>query len=219
MPSIGVIYGQMAADFFNGEEIPPAMMSTSEDKLPSPSAEALAAIEELKALATGEEVVIDSLQTLTDTVIVARKVRIGSGFAGSLQVFAPDSIVVEERVTLEYPSGLYSETHVSVGDGSEVNGYVIVAPPDSSGEPDIMQAAYKQSRLARVRGLVYIDGIAQIQGIVSGVAMLSKAVYYSPRGYYENMLYDFTILENREMAWPLWLAGAGPQRKEIKWVD
>ncbi len=215
LPEIGIVYGQMGSDFFNGEEISHEMMTESEERLPSPEAEALAAIEELMTLAT-EDVTIDSLQSFTDTVIVARKARIENGFTGSLQIFALDSITVGERVTLDYPSGLYSEKHVTIGDDSTVNGYVIVT---FSGEEDIMRANYKQSRLARVRGLVYIDGIAQIQGIVSGVAMIDRAVYYSPRGYYENMFYDVTILENRETAWPLWFETEDSRRKEIKWVD
>jgi hypothetical protein len=217
MPAVGVVYGEMGADFFSGEEISPAMMVASDEELPEPNAEAIAAVKELMPLAGGD-LTIEGLQHLSDTVIVARRVRIEKGFTGSVQVFALDSIIVGAGVTLEYPSGLFSEKHVSIGDRSTVNGYVIVAPPESSDEPDIMRANYKQSRLARVRGFVYVDGIAQIQGIVSGVAFVDRAIYYSPRGYYENMLYDLTILENREMAWPLWLDGE-PQRKEMKWVN
>ncbi len=215
IPAIGLVYGQMGADFFSGDEIPSAMMITSRNELPSPSAEALAAIGELKAHAV-EDVVIGSSHSLSDTVIVARRARIEEGFSGSLQIFALDSITVAGGVTLEYPSGLFSETHVSVGEDSSVNGYIIVLP---HGESDIMHAHYMQSRRARVRGLVYVDGIAQIQGIVSSVAMIDRAIYYSPRGYYENMLYDVTLLENHRMAWPLLLEGAGPRRKEIKWLD
>jgi hypothetical protein len=215
IPGIGVIYGQMGADFFRGDEIDRSMMTASEKELPKPTAEALAIVEQLKALAT-DDVTIDEEWHSPDTVVVGRKVRIEKGFRGSLQVFALDSIIVAEGVTLEYPSGLFSETHVTISDRSSVNGYVIVVPKD---EPDIMHANYKQSRTATVRGLIYVDGIAQIQGIVSGAAMLGRAVYYSPRGYYENMLYDVTMLENREMAWPLWLEADNRRRKEVKWVD
>ncbi len=217
IPEIGIVYGQIGADFFRGDEIPPAMMTPSENELPSPSAEALAIVEGLMALAT-EEIEIDDMTELSDTVIVARKVRIAEGFSGSVQIFASDSITVAANVTLDYPSGLYSEKHVTLGEGSTVNGYVIVAPLDSD-ETDVMQAGYVQSRKGRVRGLVYVDGMAQIQGIVSGVAMLSRPVYYSPSGYYENMFYDLTILENTRMAWPLWLEESGARRKEIKWLD
>jgi hypothetical protein len=125
-----------------------------------------------------------------------------------------DSINIEENVRLDYPSGLYSEKYIGIGDGTQVNGYAIVNLKD---EPNVRNANYEQSRLATVRGLVYVSGIAQLQGIVSGTVFLGKAVYYSPRGYYENMIYDATVLENSEMAAPLWLGGP-PERKEAKWV-
>ncbi|MDR1671293.1 MAG: hypothetical protein LBR57_02115 [Alistipes sp.] len=218
IPGLGVIYGQMGADFFRGEEISRAMMTASEKELPKPTSEALAIVEQLKTLAA-DDVTIDASWSSPDTVVVARKAHIEQGFKGSLQVFALDSIIVAEDVTLEYPSGLFSETHVTVSGRSTVNGYIIVAPADSDNEPDIMHANYKQSRNATVRGLLYVDGIAQLQGIVSGVVIVDRAIYYSPRGYYENMLYDVTILENHEMAWPLWLSGAPTRRREAKWLN
>jgi hypothetical protein len=161
------------------------------------------------------DLIIASSCRLRDVVVLGGKVRIEDGFTGSLQVFARDSLNVEENVSLDYPSGLYSEKYVGIGDDSTVNGYVIVNPAD---EPNVRNANYVSSRLATVRGLVWVGGMAQLQGIVSGIAMLDKAVYYSRRGYYENMLSDVTIFENYDMAWPLWLDGP-PERKEAKWVN
>ncbi len=163
-----------------------------------------------------EEVNVDRSCRLRDVIIVAEKVRIEEGFAGSLQVFASDSLNVEAHVTLDYPSGLFSEKYIGLADSVTVNGYVIVNPDD---KPDPKNANYRQARHARVRGLVYIAGSAQFQGIVSGVAMLAGVVYYSPRGYYENMIYDATVLENPETAWPIWLDDGPPERKEAKWVN
>lgn len=164
---------------------------------------------------TGADIYIDSSCRLYDVIAVGDNIRIGEGFRGSLQAFAADSLHIENDVTLEYPSGAYSETYIGIGEGSVVNGYAIVDPRE---KPDARNANYRQSRLATVRGLVYVSGTAQLQGIVSGAAYLDRAVYYSPRGYYENMLYDITILGNAEMAWPFWLAGPS-RRKEAKWAD
>ncbi len=163
-----------------------------------------------------EELSIPSSCRLRDVMVVAEKVRIEKGFAGSLQVFASDSLNVEDDVLLDYPSGLFSEKYIALADSVTVGGYVVVNP---DGKPDPRNANYRQSRHARVRGLVYIAGSAQLQGIVSGVAMLARAVYYSPRGYYENMICDATVLENPETAWPLWLDDGPPERKEAKWVN
>ncbi len=163
---------------------------------------------------TGHDIEIDSSCRFNDIIAVGKKIRISKGFIGSLQAFAADSIYIEENVRLDYPSGLYSEKYIGIGDGSKVNGYAIVNMKD---ELNVRNVNYEQSRLATVRGLVYISGIAQFQGIVSGAVFLNKAVYYSPRGYYENMICDATVLENSEMAAPLWLPGP-QERKEAKWV-
>ena len=168
-------------------------MGEREEKLPEPSADALAAINELKELAASagdalsvadsiahgfyevaplvfsfgerlenlslsgnivvaaEEVNIDRSCRLRDVIIVAEKVRIEKGFAGTLQVFASDSLNVEAGVVLDYPSGLFSEKYIGLADSVTVNGYVIVNP---DGKPDPKNANYGQSRHARVRGLV-----------------------------------------------------------------
>lgn len=210
IPSIGVVYGQMGADFFRGEELAQAMMHPSRDSLPTPHTEAKRLVDSLLSVDCQDVLLSESVTP--DTIIIARKARIISGFRGSLQVFARDSIVVEDSVTLDFPSGLFSQTHVSIGDNSVINGYVIVTPSESI----VTKSAYKQSKTACVRGLIHIGGAAQIQGIISGTAMIERAVYYSSRGYYDNMIYDATLLPNRAMAWPMWFDNE--RRKEAKWL-
>ena len=64
------------------------------------------------------------------------------------------------------------------------------------------------------------DGAAQVQGIVAGCAELRQAVYFSPQGYYKDMLYDLTLLENSATAQPLWHGGAeAVRRKEAVCVE
>lgn len=58
--------------------------------------------------------------------------------------------------------------------------------------------------------------MAQVQGVVSGCAVLQQAVYFSPQGYYKDMLYDVTLLENPVTAQPLWLPAV--RRKEAACV-
>ena len=70
--------------------------------------------------------------------------------------------------------------------------------------------------LAFPEHLVLQVGKAQVQGVVSGCAVLRQAVYFSPQGYYMDMLYDVTLLENPFTAQPLWLASA--RRKEAACV-
>lgn len=161
-----------------------------------------------------DELRIDSTCCMEHPLVCARKITVGRGARITAQLFACDTLVVEPRAVLEYPSGIYAGQYAEVGDRAEVNGYVVVRDTVRSKK---VSASYCQSRTARVRGLVWIDGVAQVQGIVAGRAMVRQAVWFSPQGYYKDMLYDVTLLENPVTAQPLWLAAA--RRKEAACVD
>ncbi|MDR2064261.1 MAG: hypothetical protein LBP85_00920 [Prevotellaceae bacterium] len=167
-----------------------------------------------KIILTGDEITVSSDSKLNDIIVVANKININRNFEGSLQIFSRDTVIIEENVKMNYPSGVFSRKYIKIGDNAQINGYVIVDNPDKI---DTRKANYIQSRLAKVRGLLYIRGAAQIQGIVSGKAYVSRSVFYSPQGYYNDMLYDTTILENSETAYPFWLGGS-QKRKIIKWT-
>lgn len=161
----------------------------------------------------GDKIKIGASNAFGDILVAGRSITIEKGFRGTLQVFARDSLVLENDVRLEYPSGLYSGNYMEIAGGSVVGGYAIVCARDK----DIRKPNYKQARTAKVRGFLYVDGNAQLQGIVSGPAYLSRTVYYSAEGYYKDILYDASVLGNEEMALPLWLS-AEDKRKKIKTV-
>ena len=171
------------------------------------------------AVLLGEEVSIDSTCHLRDVLVVGRTIRVEDGFCGTVQLFASDTVLIGRRVTLGYPSGVFvarenPDRYIEIGPDSRVEGYAIV---DGEGRPDVKRANYRQDRTAVLRGLLWVDGAAQVQGIVSGCMAANRLVYYSPEGYYEDMLYDLTLLENPAAAYPLW-AAAAYRRKEAGWV-
>lgn len=157
---------------------------------------------------------IDSTCRMEHLLVVARKITVGGGARIAAQLFARDTVVVEARAVLEYPSGIYAGQYAEVGDRAEVNGYAVVR--DTVRRKKVT-ASYRQSRTARLRGLLWVDGVAQVQGIVAGRAVLRQAVYFSPQGYYKDMFYGVTLLENPVTAQPLWLASA--RRKEAACAD
>lgn len=167
----------------------------------------------------GEEVSIDSACRLRDVLVVGRTIRVGDGFRGRAQLFASDTVLVGRHVTLDDPSGVFvtrenPDRYIEIGPDSRVEGYAIV---DGEGKPDVKRANYRQDRTAVLRGLLWVDGAAQVQGIVSGSLVANRLAYYSPEGYYEDMLYDMTLLENPAAAYPLW-AETAYRRKEAGWV-
>ena len=164
-----------------------------------------------------DELRIDSACRLENVLVCARKITVGSGARIAAQLFARDTVVVEPHAALEYPSGICAGRYAELGDRATADGYVIVR---DTVRHEKMTASYRQSRTARVRGLLHADGAAHVQGIVAGRAELRQAVYFSPQGYYKDMLYDVTLLENPATAQPLWHGGADTlRRKEVVCVE
>jgi len=163
---------------------------------------------------TGGRIEIARSAHLRDVIVVGREVVVEDGFRGAVQLFARDTARVGKDVAMEYPSGIYAEKNASLGDNSLLEGYMVV---DCKGNADKTKANCVKARTSRLRGLLYVKGIAQLQGTVAGVAWLDKATYYSPHGYYEDMLFDASLFGRDEAIYPLWLDAAG-KRETIKWV-
>ena len=167
-----------------------------------------------KIVVAGDNLKINATCHFDDIIVVCSTLTIEEGFEGSMQVFARDSVIVESNVRLHYPSGIYSNSLVRLSDNSLINGYIIVDPLV---EAEIERPNYISTRKSLVRGFIYVNGTAHLQGIISGSAFVREAVYYAPYGYYRGMLYDVTLLENSETAYPLWLDNG--KRREAKWVN
>lgn len=163
----------------------------------------------------GGNVHIDSTATISNAIIAADKIVIGQGSVCTAQLFARDTIIIENRTVLKYPSGCYSERYGKMGEHCEINGYFIV---DNKQENNVEHASFKKSRTSVLRGLLYVRGNSYVQGIISGCAFLDEAIVYTPYGYFRNMISDLAILTNNEIAYPLWLDTEG-HRKEAVWVD
>ena len=69
-----------------------------------------------------------------------------------------------------------------------------------------------------MRGLVYVNGIAQMFGVISGAAVLNNSALYINNEYYNHIFYDFTLLENKEIAYPVWL-DSEYDKKEVVWLN
>lgn len=164
---------------------------------------------------------VDSSSVLEDVILVAPKIFIREGFSGSLQAFATDSLTVGRNVILKYPSGLAitaagEYSHITVASGSEVNGYVICRKAETKSKRQNLPN-YTQEEGAKVRGLVWVNGIAEIHGTVTGSLYAAQPNYYAPQGFYINMLYNVRIYGSDAIAFPLWTGNHYP-KKIAKWM-
>ena len=158
---------------------------------------------------------------LENVIIVGDKIEFADGFSGCVQVFARDTILLGNQVCLKAGSGLYVRQEeekglIRIGENCEINGYVIAGAKVSKEERK--QVLYYQPESSRVRGLLYVDGIAEVHGFVTGSLYVRECYYFAPEGYYSGILYNAVLPGNPGIAYPLWMQGPY-ERRGVKWLD
>ena len=148
-------------------------------------------------LQSDKGIVFESQSKVSSIVVYAPYVHIKEGFSGNLQVFASDSIRLENEVVLSYPSllGLINKGHnkegkVWVGEDCKVNGGLFL---------------YKQFLERKTRGLlsvganseitgeVYSSDLLELKGSVTGSVYCRNFYLKTASSVYENHLIDATI--------------------------
>lgn len=172
-------------------------------------------------LYAGDKVFIGADNEFSQILIVARKVVIEEGFRGSMQVFARDTIVVGDGVFLGAGSGLWVEGHAAdpliyLGEQCELNAYVVVN--GTVDRPALKTAHYYQPGSTVVRGLVYVDGVADVHGLVNGSLYVREPCYFAPEGYYSGLFYNLLVLRHSSVAYPFLLDGPY-ERRCVAWPD
>ena len=169
----------------------------------------------------GKEIQIERSAKLEGVIIVANKVIIKQGCSVECQIFATDSVIVEKHVKMKYPSGIYLRSEHSknpgiiIKDSANIKGYIVA---DIMGQPSSIKAVYSQSDKSKVYGLLYVNGIAQLQGKMRGAAYLKESYYFSKQGYYTNILYNVHLERDTLISYPI-LINANYNREVIKWLN
>ena len=182
-------------------------VSSSPSVLPEFSSKAIAAIKDIYEMPIETEVALNSNDSVPDRIITGRLIRVDSSFCNSVQLFATDSIIISPGAILKYPSGIFlnsSEGHVLIDSSAVVEGYAIVKDIDitsrTGADKDI---SFHLSSTGRVRGLVYVDGTAQIGGHVTGAAYVREPVEQTDKGISVMTILSLTQTENSGYAYPL----------------
>lgn len=210
--SFGVTYNQIRDVFFSGEKIKNDSLKISENELPKTI--------DREFVIDDDFMIISEEMMLEDTVIIAKSITVKSGFTGTVQLVATDTIIIETNVKLKYPSGLYitsgnPDRYIEIAENSEVNGYVVIEKSNSQ----IQKLNYKQQSDAIVRGVVYINGIAQVHGIIIGELYANELNIYTPEGIYRNTIFNLEIMRSENMIAPIIIEDAPYERGVIKWLD
>lgn len=218
LPKLGIRSGQMQSEFFSGTPVDTKRIQTSEASLPPPlvqSTEHLKNLFELIGSIISEDGktefagnhMIGLEQLPPNALAVAQKIIVKENSIIKGQLFATDTIIIGAGTTLEYPGGIYlapdnPKRYLEIQSGCIINGYVIIA---GDGNSDYNYPNYKQFPASQINGMVYINGVAHLQGSVKGPVFLLRAIYYSDYGYYDNTIYNAKIEENARLVFPQWL--------------
>jgi hypothetical protein len=138
---------------------------------------------------------------LEDVLLIAPSIIIESGFNGSFQSFASDSILIGDNCKLKYPSVIaISNTLVDninpcifIGKQTSVNGIILnyMEKSNNQKEPYINIASK-----TLITGEIYCNGSVEHRGIVKGSICCNKFILQTPTSFYDNHLLDAVVDPN-----------------------
>lgn len=138
-----------------------------------------------------ERIFVDSVATLDNVILSAPIIEIDSGFSGTLQLFATDTILIGSGANLKYPSfvGVVNDeppATISIEPKCHISGVVYV-----NGDKDwFNQRILSIADQAVVEGMVYCHGMTEITGEIEGHLTARKFLINTFSGVYENYIFN-----------------------------
>ena len=217
MPLSGINYTEVCSKYYTGKPITENMLRVSTVDLPAVDSMQL---KYARQLCNMNASIVELSASVRDSIISGSTVRVKSGFKGSMQIFASDTVIIDDGAILEYPSGIYVDSgdrwpYVILKHGAEVNGYVIVI--SSNSDSQLRYPSYVQQSGAILNGLLYVNGSCSLNGVVRGAAYVKDCYYSFGENIYAGQLFDTRIMRSDSLAFPIFMEGPY-QRKAIKKV-
>jgi hypothetical protein len=174
--------------------------------------------------------VIDSTASLHNVIVVAKAIHINSGFHGSCQLYATDSISVERDCHFSYPSclGVFRDTSavigfpekISLGENSSLEGLIFTYEKQQGKLPPFIGLG----KNVLISGQVYAQGVLSLKDGVNirGNVMTTRFLYQNGFTAYENYLInvriDATALSPYYLSSPL-SPLAGTAQHLLQWLE
>ncbi len=245
IPMNGLNYTEIASRYYSGLPLPESDLRLSGSDMPPLDSAAFRKASELCRLwhkdnmdiappgcLTGERITLSRSSGLSDAIVSARSVMVERGFEGTAQIFASDTVIVEDGAVLRFPSGIFvnaaGDSHssasddcrsnacrpfVRLGSGSEVSGYIAVFSENA--DSGLRFPSYVQESGSTLRGLLCIDGSCELAGNVYGAAYVRDCYHRSGGNTFPGTLCDARFVRSDSLAFPILLSGAYT-RKTIK---
>ncbi|MFT5819678.1 MAG: hypothetical protein ACI8ZM_000903 [Crocinitomix sp.] len=138
---------------------------------------------------------------IENAVLKSKVIYIEAGFSGTAQFFASERIILEEDVTLKYPSVLClieeefpteKSTEIYIGERSQVIGTVLLFSKSPNFRKPLLLTIESEGE---IDGLAYCAGKTQLKGLINGSLFAEKLFLKTGSSSYENHLLDGKILD------------------------
>lgn len=140
-----------------------------------------------------DSVIINPSCKFEDIIITGSKITFSSGFKGSMQVFATESVKLESKVMLTYPSALFLKNNddkdikVHLDRGSQIVGGIVIEDKEYVGNTTRMLILESGSR---VIGDIYCNGSVDLKGKIIGSLYADRFYLKTAAGTHENYIKD-----------------------------
>jgi len=174
---------------------------------------------------SSSRVYIGKSMKIKDVIIIAPEIEIEKGFQGSLQAIASKEIIVNDKVSLKYPSSLvlynknmsYPNAAIAIGDHALIQGAVVYWDDNREGK-QFFNSQIKIKEGAIVEGEVYCARGVELLGKVKGSVTTSYFIVNKFGAVYQNHIYGGKInieLLHENYAGMLY---QGNDKRVMKWL-
>lgn len=173
-------------------------------------------------------IAVSATAKLDNVIIYAQSIKIEKGFKGNCQLFARDSIVVENNAVLEYPSVLalvskekmVDQAKITLGNNVRFQGIILTYEPKRSA----LQTMVSLGEKTVVSGEIYVTGLVKLAKnvIVEGKVSCNRFIMQTPATLYENFLIDVILNRKRRSRFYLTsgiFTGEKGRKKVLKWGE
>lgn len=141
-------------------------------------------------------VTLGNKSEIQDIIVYAPKIEVESGFLGSVQLFATDSIIVRKNTKLLFPSLISilatksKNPYIEIEKECKISGDIVLLSQNGNNNT---QAECDLDEESAVNGRIYCDGSLQFKGAVNGSVYCTGFILRTPSSLYENHLLNVTI--------------------------
>ncbi len=179
-------------------------------------------------LRSDTSIILDGNARLENVIVFARSIKVKSGFRGSCQLFATDSVQVEQGCRFNYPSAIgvlnfaekaHGQRKLSLGNSVKLEGAIMMY---EKAQNDLMPVV-DLGKGTIVSGQIYSQGLLNYQdgAVINGSVATTRFLYQTSYTRYENYLINLRIdgpaLPGDYLNYEL-LPAAGNHKKVLQWV-